>query len=215
MTTETKPSLDELTAQIQEALNESEWFLQKSVVAAVKAGELLIAAKEQVKHGQWQQWLEAELKLNKRTAQGYMKLAKQWPEIQEWAKVSGFKLHGTATHKVLSCWKESKVYRSDDYESAMLNTQALKPVFKAKQSPNGAAQSVGKSYPWHDVKPDEPTAFSPKYVKQQRIEEAKHLLWQAAELLSDASGESYLSTAGAQSLEAAIFEVEQLCKADT
>jgi hypothetical protein len=49
--------------------------LQSSFVHAQTAGELLIAAKSQLKHGQWLPWLAEHCGIKKRTAQTYMKLA--------------------------------------------------------------------------------------------------------------------------------------------
>lgn len=218
----TELSLDEMAAKIKEGVAECDLLFKRTAEHAVAVGELLIGAKARVGHGKWRRWVEGELGLKMRSVQGYMKLARQWTEVQEWAKVSGFKLDGTAAHKVLTCWKESKFYRKDDYESAMMQTQAKKPVLKAMKSAQGAAEAVGKNYPWNDVKPDapdapeeEPPVFFPRYIKLTRLSDAKHLLWQAAELLSNAHGESYLSETGVQSLEALISEVEQLYKGDS
>ena len=40
-----------------------------------RAGEMLIEAKEQVTHGEWQSWVERNFHLSHRTAQKYMQLA--------------------------------------------------------------------------------------------------------------------------------------------
>jgi hypothetical protein len=43
---------------------------------AIRAGELLIEAKGLVKHGQWAEWLERHFPASERTAQNYMRLAR-------------------------------------------------------------------------------------------------------------------------------------------
>ena len=44
---------------------------------AIAAGELLIEAKRQVKHGEWRPWIEANCKVPARTARHYMALARR------------------------------------------------------------------------------------------------------------------------------------------
>ena len=49
---------------------------------AKKAGELLIEAKGQLKHGEFLSWLKAEFpEISPRTAQGYMRLAHKWSQL--------------------------------------------------------------------------------------------------------------------------------------
>ncbi len=49
---------------------------------ARRAGELLIEAKATVRHGEWLPWLSANVQFSERTAQGYMRLAAHWPELE-------------------------------------------------------------------------------------------------------------------------------------
>jgi hypothetical protein len=50
--------------------------MRQAVEHAIAAGELLIEAKKQVKHGEWQTWLMANCDISERTVQAYMKLAR-------------------------------------------------------------------------------------------------------------------------------------------
>ena len=50
--------------------------LQRSFAHAMAAGDLLLAAKAQLKHGQWLPWLADHCGISERTAQVYMRLAK-------------------------------------------------------------------------------------------------------------------------------------------
>ncbi|MBN2359676.1 MAG: DUF3102 domain-containing protein [Deltaproteobacteria bacterium] len=50
---------------------------------AVRAGELLLQAKEQLPHGDWLPWLQDHCELTERTAQAYMRLARTLPTLDE------------------------------------------------------------------------------------------------------------------------------------
>ena len=52
-----------------------------AVSLAREAGELLIKAKAQVEHGQWAEWLKANVPFSERTAQGYMRLVRELPKL--------------------------------------------------------------------------------------------------------------------------------------
>lgn len=49
---------------------------QSAVGHAISAGELLIAQKAELAHGEWLPWLEANFNGSERTAQNYMRLAR-------------------------------------------------------------------------------------------------------------------------------------------
>ena len=55
--------------------------MRRGVEHARHAGELLLAAKAQLSHGEWLPWLEANCQVSARSAQGYMRLARQWPTL--------------------------------------------------------------------------------------------------------------------------------------
>jgi Protein of unknown function (DUF3102) len=50
--------------------------IMKAVEHAITAGELLLEAKGQVKHGEWLSWLADNCEISARTAQAYMRLAR-------------------------------------------------------------------------------------------------------------------------------------------
>jgi hypothetical protein len=54
-----------------------------AVSLAREAGELLIQAKGQVAHGQWAEWLKANVPFSERTAQGYMRLVRELPKLDD------------------------------------------------------------------------------------------------------------------------------------
>jgi Protein of unknown function (DUF3102) len=48
---------------------------------ARKAGDLLLLAKAECPHGSWLPWLRANFKFSERTAQDYMRIAREWPNL--------------------------------------------------------------------------------------------------------------------------------------
>lgn len=53
-----------------------------AVTHALRAGELLIQAKAAVDHGAWLAWLRSNVSFSMRTAQGYMRLARELPALE-------------------------------------------------------------------------------------------------------------------------------------
>jgi hypothetical protein len=68
--------LDQIAGRIRQEHAAAGVSAKKALEHALAAGELLIEAKGQVKHGQWLPWLSANCELSERTAQAYMRLAK-------------------------------------------------------------------------------------------------------------------------------------------
>jgi hypothetical protein len=50
---------------------------------AIRAGELLLEAKREVAHGEWESWLQANVPFQPRTARAYMQLARLDPEKRQ------------------------------------------------------------------------------------------------------------------------------------
>lgn len=69
-------SLPELAARIRAEHEATADALKSSVEHSIAAGELLIEAKAKVPHGQWLPWLRDNCAISERTAQLYMRLAK-------------------------------------------------------------------------------------------------------------------------------------------
>ena len=64
-----------LATDINEQHERAVMYVGQSFDAAVRAGLLLIDAKEQVPHGQWLKWLKANVKVGARQAANYMRVA--------------------------------------------------------------------------------------------------------------------------------------------
>lgn len=74
--------LKDISNEINVAHNKVVEACRSSVGHAIKAGELLIKAKSVVIHGEWGNWLKDNLILSKRTAQAYMRLAREYPKLE-------------------------------------------------------------------------------------------------------------------------------------
>jgi hypothetical protein len=73
--------LDALADMIRKAHKATEKHKHDAVVQAATAGNHLLVAKQQVQHGQWEQWVADNCKFALRTAQIYMKIAKRLREL--------------------------------------------------------------------------------------------------------------------------------------
>jgi DUF3102 family protein len=78
----TSNSLADLAARIKAEHGAVATALKDSVRHAIAAGELLIEAKAQLAHGQWLPWLSDHCTISERTAQLYMRVAKNRADIE-------------------------------------------------------------------------------------------------------------------------------------
>ncbi|MCH8046986.1 MAG: DUF3102 domain-containing protein [Planctomycetes bacterium] len=60
----------------------AEQAARSAINRARECGDLLISAKAECRHGEWGKRLKDHFSGSARTAQAYMKLAKQWPELE-------------------------------------------------------------------------------------------------------------------------------------
>lgn len=87
--------LAELAKRINAAHDAFETGMRQSLTAAAEAGELLINAKEQLRHGEWLPWLSDNFRGSHDMASRYMKLAGRLPEIEaNFANVRNLSLSG-------------------------------------------------------------------------------------------------------------------------
>jgi hypothetical protein len=75
--------LQDLARSINESHQQCEHSLKTGMEHALKAGRLLLEAKEKVEHGQWLAWLEANCEVSDRLAQKYMRVARELPKLGE------------------------------------------------------------------------------------------------------------------------------------
>ena len=73
--------INNLIEAIRREHNAAAGAAQTALEHARRAGELLIEAKAQTQHGSWLTWLAAHFEFSPRTAQGYMRVAENWPAL--------------------------------------------------------------------------------------------------------------------------------------
>lgn len=76
-------SLADLAARIKAEHEATSTALKSSITHGIAAGELLVEAKAKVPHGQWLPWLKDNCEISERTAQLYMRLAKNRGSIED------------------------------------------------------------------------------------------------------------------------------------
>jgi hypothetical protein len=89
-------NLEDLAAQINQAHGQVEQAFESAVENALTAGKLLLVAKKQVKHGEFEAWIEGNFEFSSRLARAYMRVAKKLPELpgEKWQRVANMSLRG-------------------------------------------------------------------------------------------------------------------------
>ena len=62
--------------------NEINFYKQQTAIGMIEIGKRLIEAKEQVSHGEWEEWLETKVDFSKSTAKNFIRVAKEFPNRQ-------------------------------------------------------------------------------------------------------------------------------------
>jgi hypothetical protein len=128
MTTDitTSNSLADLAARINAEHKAVATTLRDSVAHAITAGELLIEAKDRLAHGEWLPWLREHCNISERTAQLYMRTAKNRAAIEARAKsatVADLTLNETAALLMMSTDVRKLLAFAEEIES--LSGEAL------------------------------------------------------------------------------------------
>jgi hypothetical protein len=74
--------LDAIASQLKKIHGEFLALAGRSLGVAKAVGDLLVEAKSLVERGDWASWLEANFPGSERSAQGYMRIANKWEEIE-------------------------------------------------------------------------------------------------------------------------------------
>jgi hypothetical protein len=83
METELTKHLSTTAAEINQEHFQAETALNRALEHARRAGELLIQVKGQLAHGGWIGWLNSNFQGSVRRAQGYMRIASRWGELEQ------------------------------------------------------------------------------------------------------------------------------------
>jgi Protein of unknown function (DUF3102) len=87
-------SLPELVTRLNNEHRQVKECVIKGAQHAVKAGELLWQAKRKAGHGQWLEWIAENCEFSERTAQLYMKLADDLPQMANPQCIADLSLSG-------------------------------------------------------------------------------------------------------------------------
>ncbi len=83
MTSNNLLALDALAARINTEHEACRSAMQKGLEHALEAGRLLLEARKGLPHGEWLPWLEENCSdIGERTAQNYMRLAREYPKLE-------------------------------------------------------------------------------------------------------------------------------------
>lgn len=77
----TQKALDTLAREIKEAHDAAATAMRESLRHARRAGELLIEVKDQLPHGEFGPWIDAHCGFGWRTANLYMRIAREWEKL--------------------------------------------------------------------------------------------------------------------------------------
>jgi hypothetical protein len=83
-----QPTLADLAERINAEHDQAQAALRDGLLHARTAGDLLIQAKGLVRHGEWLPWLQEHCRVAERTAQAYMRVAREWEQLAKSATVA-------------------------------------------------------------------------------------------------------------------------------
>ena len=87
-------SLSELVASVNNEHRQVKECVIKGAQHAVRAGELLWQAKRKARHGRWLEWIAENCEFSERTAELYMKLARDLPQVANSQGIADLSLTG-------------------------------------------------------------------------------------------------------------------------
>ena len=148
--------LDDLICEIRQEVQTCQASLTEGVTHALKAGALLLEAKTLIPHGGWLPFVE-KCGLTPRTAQGYMRVARRWSEIEsKYETVSHLSFH-----KALALLAQTKVPACRRIEDDLSNEGERVEVaheavarFQAAVEWGMMEMNVARSNPWDGSLPD-------------------------------------------------------------
>jgi len=89
-------SLSALATEINDKHRQIIGFARTTLESARDAGRLLIAAKSEVSHGNWAQWIDDNLEVKSRSVRKYMQVAENWDLIKSKTQANSILTMGSA-----------------------------------------------------------------------------------------------------------------------
>jgi len=136
-------NLEDLAAQINQAHGQVEQAFESAVENALTAGKLLLMAKKQVKHGEFEAWIEDNFEFSYRLARAYMRVAKKLPELpgEKWQRVANMSLRGILKLLASPIDEQSEPAESRVIKLANANTEDLVAEL-ATRGPGAAEEAL-------------------------------------------------------------------------
>lgn len=113
------PPLTDLVDQINAAHDRCTQACRAALFNARQCGDLLIEAKKQVGHGNWEAWVVAHCTFSDRTASRWMRVAREWDKLEE---LEATDLSITDAMRLLSDSADSEVVDADFVEQSKSDT---------------------------------------------------------------------------------------------
>jgi hypothetical protein len=117
--------LPELAARIRAEHRATADALKSSAEHGIAASELLIEAKAKVPHGQWLPWLKEHCVISERTAQIYMRLAKNRKEVEEQIRMTSSDLTVTEATALLMLSSDTRLLLQFFQNTAGLSSEEI------------------------------------------------------------------------------------------
>jgi hypothetical protein len=162
------PALPDLAAQINQEHQQCLQAANATLEHARKAGELLQQAKAQLEHGKWLPWLKEHFPFSEKTAQNYMRIAREWSGLLEANPQRAADLSYRDALKLLAC---SKTEEEDRLEDMMQRLRAQ----KLQLSPNDPIEAVHLAVTELCIK-YAPIVFGPNPTLKELREAQRHML---------------------------------------
>lgn len=129
--------LPALAAQINNLHTQCEESYKNSLEFARRAGELLLKVKSQLAHGQWLPWIEENTVISPRTAQVYMRLARNWHEFSN--------KHAEPAHLSIEGALKLLAPEPEVVEAELVEEKPVRQLPPAHQKPQANSGSIADS----------------------------------------------------------------------
>lgn len=123
----TKNRLAEIADVVNAEHDELETMLRDSMARAVKIGGLLTEAKKLAGHGNWGKWLNEYCHFSERTAQNYMRVFANYPELAKSATVADLTYKqalGLLTEAKTEDEPKTEIEKAKQYEKELLSAMS-------------------------------------------------------------------------------------------
>lgn len=134
---------------IEVITSEIQLFKQQAGAAILEIGRRLIEAKAQLDHGAWREWLEREVDFSERSAQNFMRLAREWKNPQTFADLGTSKaleLLALPESERDQFMEEKHPVNGEEKTVAEMSARELKKAIAERDEARKAADKAGEAW---------------------------------------------------------------------